>query len=127
MAKRVLNEPWQVAALIAELMKRAGQSRARLSEVTLKKLAGRLKLETSIREQIRLDCLDYGYLLYKLEGKGPTSGTVVIAISAMHAAKPLKVSSFFDDDERTAITNGTFDFTKLHEELLGEDGDDGDE
>lgn len=126
MAKRVLKEPWQVAALIAELMKRSGQSRARLSDVTIKKLAGRVKLENSIREQIRMDSLDYGYLLHKLEGKGPTSGTVVIALSALYAAKPLKVTSLFDDNERKAIVDGTFDFIKLHEELLGDDNDDDD-
>jgi hypothetical protein len=124
MAGRKLKEPWIVAALIAELMKRSGQSRARLSDVTLKKLAGRVKLETSIREQIRLDCLDYGYLLHKLDGKGSTSGTAVIAISALHAAKPIKATSFFDDTEKKAISDGTFDFVRLHEELLGESDDD---
>jgi hypothetical protein len=49
MKRDAYKEPWQVAALIAEMMKRAERTRGRLSEVTLKALAGRKKLETSIR------------------------------------------------------------------------------
>jgi hypothetical protein len=127
MAREKYKESWQVAALIAEMMKRSERTRARLSEIALKNLAGRVKLETSIRKQIYLDALDYGYLLYRLEGKGPTSGTVVLALSALHAAKPFKRNEVFDDDEWDAIRDGTFDFAGLHDSLLGgvdEDEDD---
>lgn len=128
MTRDVYKEPWQVAALIAEMMKRSERTRARLSEVALKKLAGRLKLETSIRKQIYLDALDYGYLLYRLEGKGPTSGTVVLALSSLYAAKTFKRNEVFDDGEWAAIRNGTFAFANLRESLLsGEDDDDDDD
>jgi hypothetical protein len=127
MARDAYKEPWQVAALIAEMMRRSERTRARLSEVALKKLAGRVKLETSIRKEIYLDALDYGYLLYRLEGKGPTSGTVVLALSSLYAAKPFKRNDVFDDDEWASIRNGTFDFAGLHDSLLGDDDENEDE
>jgi len=123
MKRDAYKEPWQVAALIAEMMKRGERTRGRLSEVTLKALAGRKKLETSIRTQIHSDALDYGYLMYKLDPKGPTSGTVVIALSALHAAKPMKAKEWFDEDELRAIKDGSFDFSDLHDRLLGDDDD----
>lgn len=126
--KRNLKQPWQVAALIAEMMRRSKQTRARLSEKTLRLLAGRKRIETSIREQIHDDSLEYGYLLKKLEG-GPTSGTVAISLSSLHATKPLKYKESFDDDERGKIRDGDPDFfMNLHESLLGgEDEDETDE
>ena len=123
--RRVLKESWQVAALIAEMMKRAKQTRARLSDRTLKLLAGRVKLENSVREQIRSDALSYGYLLHKLEAGGPTSGTVVLDLNSLHAAKPLKYKDSFKEDERGKIREGNSDFfVALHESLLGGDDDD---
>jgi|GEM_PF-4142459 len=123
--RRVLKEPWQVAALIAKMMKDAKQTRARLSDRTLRLLAGRVKLENSVREQIRSDALSYGYLLHKLEAGGPTSGTVVLDLNSLHAAKPLKYKDSFSDDERSKIRVGDADFfVNLHESLLGGDDDD---
>lgn len=127
MARSKYKEPWQVAALIAEMMKRSNRTRARLSEIALKQLAGRLKLETSIRKQIYLDALDYGYLLHRLEGKGPTSGTVVLALSSLYAAKTFKRDEIFDDDEWSAIKDGSFDFADLHDSLLEDNDEDADE
>jgi hypothetical protein len=127
MKRDAYKEPWQVAALIAEMMRRSERTRARLSEITLKGLAGRKKLETSIRSQIHSDALDYGYLMYRLDPRGATSGTVVLALSSLHAAKPLKANALFDEDELRVIKDGSFDFAELHDQLLGEDDEKSDD
>ena len=124
MARDAYKLPWQVAALIAHMMKTTGQTRARISDKGLKALAGRLKLETSIREAIRLDLVDYGYLLHRLDGRAGVSGNVVISLSALAAAKPFKRSDVFDDEEWKAIRDGSFDFDSLHDDLSEEDDDD---
>jgi hypothetical protein len=121
------KETWQVAAVIAEMMQRAEQTRGRLSEKLLRKLCGRSRIETSIRNGITGDLLDYGYLLHRLEGRGPTRGHVVIALSALHAAKPLKGLDLYSAEERKAIENGTFDFGSLHDKLMGDPDDLGEE
>ncbi len=120
MARDAYKEPWQVAALIAEMMKRSNRTRGRLSDVALKQISGRRKLETSIRTQIFLDSLDYGYLLHRLD-KG--NGTVVVSLSALVAAKPFARGEIFDDAEWAAIKDGSFDFAGLHDSLLESDDD----
>jgi hypothetical protein len=125
MARKVRKEAWQVAALIAQMMRKSGQTRARISDKGMRVLAGRSRLETSVREQIRLDALDYGYLIHRLDGRNSVSGNVVIALSALASAKPIRRTDAFTDDEWQDIQNGTFDFESLNDELL--DGDDDDD
>ncbi|HEX7747588.1 MAG TPA: hypothetical protein VF445_02455 [Bordetella sp.] len=124
--RRVKKEPWQVALLIAEMMRRTDRTRGRISDRGLKDLAGRLKLETSIREQIYRDAYDYGYLLHHLSGSGPTSGTAIIAVSALHATKLFQPSDAWQPEEMAAIRDGSFDFDGLYGELFGDEAEEND-
>jgi len=124
MIKVTRKDPWQVAALIARMMQKSGQTRARISDKGLRVLSGRSRLEASVREQIRLDALEHGYLIHRLDGRGGTSGNVVLALSALASAKPIKRSDAFTDSEWQAIRTGTFDFDSLDDELSSEDEDD---
>lgn len=122
-----LKQPWQTAALIAELMQRAGANRARISEKTLKALSGRAKLEGSIRQQITDDLKVHGYLMLQLQDNSTTRGNVVIAMSTLRSAKSTLASDHFSREELRSIIDGSFDFDALHYRLLGEDDeDDGD-
>lgn len=124
MAKRTRKDPWQVAALIAHMMQKSGQTRARISDKGMRVLSGRSRLEASVREQIRLDALEYGYLIHRLDGRGSTSGNVVLALSALASAKPIKRTDVFSDDDWLSIKDGTYDFDSLHDELSDDDDDD---
>ena len=124
MAKNVRKEAWQVAALIARMMQKTGQTRARISDKGMRALSGRARLETSVREQIRLDALDYGYLIHRLDGRGRVSGNVVLALSTLLSAKALNRTAVFSDDEWQSIKDGTFDFDSLHNEVWDDDEDD---
>ncbi len=117
------RDVWQVAALIARMMQKSGKTRARISDKGMRALAGRSRLEASVREQIRLDVLEYGYLIHHLGGVGGISGNVVLALSALASAKPIKRTDAFSDDEWKSIKDGTFDFDSLRDELEGEDED----
>ena len=125
--RSVRKDPWQVAAIIARMMQKSGQTRARISDKGMRMLAGRSRLEASVREQIRLDALEYGYLIHRLDGRGGTSGNVVLALSALASAKPIKRTDAFTDSEWQDIKNGTFDYDSLHDELFGNDEDEDDE
>jgi hypothetical protein len=71
---------------------------------------------------------EYGYLIHRLDGRGGVSGNVVLALSALASAKPIKRPDAFSDDEWASIKDGTFDFDSLHDELSDEyDEDDEDE
>jgi hypothetical protein len=122
------KQAWQTAALIAEMMRRSGQTRARISEKTMMRLSGRKRLEASVREQIRLDAIDYGYLVHRLNPRDKASGHVVVSIDALASGKPIKAVDLFEPDEVKKIVAGTFNFDALHADLLGEgdsESDDG--
>ncbi|BBU70079.1 hypothetical protein [Fluviibacter phosphoraccumulans] len=121
--KRVRKETWQVAALIAKMMQTSGQTRARISDKQMRLLAGRSRLESSVRERIREDALDYGYLIHRLDAGSSTSGNVIVALSALAAAKTLKRTDTFTDEQWATIRNGTFDFDSLQDELLNDEED----
>lgn len=115
---------WQVAAIIAYMMKKNGLSRARISDKTLRGISGRARLEATFREQIRLDALEYGYLIHRLDGVAGVSGNVVLAISALESAKLIKKSGTFSDEEWRAIEDGTTDIDRLNDDFRGETDDD---
>lgn len=121
MAKDAYKQPWQVAALLAYMMGKTDRTRARISDKGLKALAGRQKLETSIREAIRTDLLDYGYLLHRLDGSNGASGNVVLSLQALASAKPFNRQDVFSDEEWKSIRDGSFDFDSLHNDLSEDD------
>jgi len=127
MKKIVRKEPWQVAVLVAQMMQKSGLTRMRISDKGMRALSGRSRLESSVREQIRQDALEYGYLIHRLDGRGGTSGNVVIALSALASAKPIKRADVFSDVEWQSIQDGTFDFDALSDDLLSENDGDEDE
>lgn len=100
----------QVAALIAEMMKRSQSVHARLTEVALEELAGKRKLDVAFRRRIHRNTLDNGYLLHRLEGGEPTSGTAIISLKWMYDAALLARDKLFSDDEWSLIERGIFDF-----------------
>ncbi|MCR2830444.1 hypothetical protein NR402_09145 [Acidithiobacillus ferrooxidans] len=121
--RTIYKETWQVAALIAIMMQRSGQTRMRLSDKGLRALSGRTRLEWSVRERIKLDTLEYGYLIHHLDGSAGVSGNVVISLSALASAKPIKRTEVFTDDEWKSISNGTFDFNIQDDDLSSYEDD----
>ena len=124
--KRTLKKPWQVAVLLVELMRRSKKDKARISDKTLRVISGRVQLENSFREAVRVHALEYGFLLHKFELKG-ASGTVIIDLSSASTAKILLFANFFTEDERQQIKDGRFDFDGLYESLFMEPDDNEDD
>lgn len=101
-----------VALLVAILLKRAEKTRARVSEKTIKNLAGRSTLRTAFTTDLRAWLEDFGVLLVQLD----RGGFALVAIASLEGA-PTVLSKNYVLEERRALISGEFDENKLLEEL----------
>ena len=115
------------AVLLAVMVKRSGQSRARVSDKTMKLI--------SMRE--RLDAVFVTRLTHELEERGWTLSEIGAADFGLVRNQPLEVARavtmkrWFTKDERLAMRKGNENWEELYEEEDAfpdeEPGDDGDE
>ncbi len=115
--RRVLKHPWQVALLLVEQLRRSKRSSMRVSDKSLRAVSGRLQLENSFREQVRIHAMEYGVLLHKLDGTGK-SGTLIIDLNQASTAKIALFKDYFSEVERNQISDGSFDFDGLYNSLF---------
>ncbi len=108
MPRSIQRSARQVAALIAEMMRRSHSVRMRLSDVDLGALSGRQKLDTAFRRRLHLESLKHDYLLYRLEGVEPMLATAVISLAWVYDAPLLARDEVFSDEEWLAIELGIF-------------------
>lgn len=111
----------QVALLAAVMLKRAEKSRARVSEKTIKNLAGRTTLRAAFITDLRAWLEDFGVLLVQLD----RGGFALVAITSLEGA-PTVLSKNYVLEERRALIAGNLAEDKLLEELgiAGEDVED---
>lgn len=109
--------PKQAALLIALVLKRAGKTRARMSEKTVKLICGRSILRDAFLHDLRRWLEDFGVLLVRLE----RGGFALAAISALEGAPPILAKDYIAK-ERKAFKSGKFDEQAVLTELgLAED------
>ena len=102
----------QTAILLAILLNRSGQTRARVSAKTIKLLGGRRNLRIAFVAEV-IDALhEYGWALFEL-GNG---GYGAVRASALEAAKSVTVRRGFTDDERNDLRRGVLDWPDLESE-----------
>ena len=112
--------PKEVALLMAVMLKRAEKTRARVSEKTVKTMAGRSALRDAFVFELRQSLEDYGVLLVRLD----RGGFALVAISALEGA-PTVVAKEHVSEERRALREGTLDTRAMLEELgLSADAED---
>jgi hypothetical protein len=113
----------RTAILVATLLKRSGQRRARISENTIRVLSKRKTLRDSFKERLRADLDDIGIHLVEL-GRG---GFGIIPINALDGAPAITAKKYMPDELRK-LKKGDDDifFEKLRNEV-DEDADEGDE
>lgn len=102
----------QVALLAAVMLKRSEKSRARVSEKTIKHLAGRTTLRSAFTADLRAWLEDFGVLLVQLD----RGGFALVAITALEGA-PTVLSKNHVLEERKGLMSGNLDENKLLEEL----------
>jgi hypothetical protein len=115
----MLRSTKDTAALLATLLKRSGQSRARVSALTIKNLATRKNLRIAFVADLFEEMTEYSWILFELE----TGGYGAVQAKALEAAKSVTVKRYFTEKERKELMNGTLDI----EEFYNEAAPDGDE
>ena len=113
----------QTAAVIAAMLKRSGQTRARISGVTIKKIARRKTLRCAFAVPLR-DALHDGYdwLLVELAG----GGFGAIQAKALEAAKPVTGAKYLSAEERRALVRGDREYDDYHQEAVEDEEEDDD-
>jgi hypothetical protein len=111
----------QVALLIAVMLKRSGKTRARVSEKTVKTLAGRTTLRDAFTTQLRAWIEDFGVMLVRLD----RGGFALVTIAALEGA-PTVLARDYVRVERQALISGKLQESELLMELgiAGEEGED---
>jgi hypothetical protein len=111
----------QVALLIAVLLKRAAKTRARVSEKTVKALAGRTTLRSAFTTDLRAWLEDFGVLLVQLD----RGGFALVTTAALEGA-PTVLAKDFVHVERRELMAGTLQENALLAELgiADEEGED---
>jgi len=112
----------RTAILVAALLRRSGQRRARISENTIRVLSKRRTLRDAFKERLRAELDDIGIHLVQLE----RGGFGVIPINALDGAPAITAKKYLAD-ELKKLKKGDDDalFEKLRNEV-DEDGDEGD-
>ena len=110
----------QTAVMIAALLKRSEQRRARISESTIRVLSKRRTLRDAFKEQLRTELDDIGIHLVQLE----RGGFGVIPITALDGAPAITAKKYLSDELRK-LKKGPDEaiFEKLRREVS--DGADG--
>lgn len=113
----------QTAVLVALLLKRSGQKRARLSENTIRVLSKRKTLRDAFKDRLRAELDDIGLHLVQLE----RGGFGIIPINALDGAVAITAKKYLADDlKKLKKSDGDAFFEKLRREV-DEDADEGDE
>ena len=113
----------ETAILVALLLKRSGQKRARLSESTIRVLSKRKTLRDAFKERLRSELDDIGIHLVQLE----RGGFGIIPINALDGAPAITAKKYLGDDlKKLKKSDGDAFFGKLRKEVE-EDADEADE
>jgi hypothetical protein len=113
----------QTAILVALLLKRSGQKRARLSENTIRVLSKRRTLRDAFKERLRADLDDIGLHLVQLE----RGGFGIIPINALDGAVAITAKKYLADDLKKLKKNDDDAFFEKLRREVDEDADEGDE
>ena len=109
----------QTACLLAVILKRSEQTRARLSAKTIKLLAVRQNLRSAFVVELIAALADYDWIMFELA----SGGYGVVQAKALEAAKSVTARRWLTDDERRAIRRGTEDSTAFENEVVPENSE----
>lgn len=102
-----MRTAYEAAVLLAVILNRSGQSRARISAKTIKKLAVRTNLRTAFVIDLTAELAEFGWVLCELS----SGGYGVIQAKALEAARSM-TTKLLTADER----DGDLDWEMLVEE-----------
>lgn len=104
----------QAALLLAIMVTRSEQTRARVSAKTLKVISHRERLHSSFVQDVRDDLeVNYRLIMFEID----SGGYGIVAAKAVEAAKPLTAKKWISEVERSSIRNGIVDWERLEAEI----------
>ena len=112
----------RTAVLVATLLKRSGQRRARISENTIRVLSKRRTLRDAFKERLRSELDDLGIHLVQLE----RGGFGVIPINALNGAPAITAKKYLVDELKKLKKNDDDGFFEKLRAEVDEDADESD-
>jgi hypothetical protein len=110
MAYRTARE---TACVLAVILKRSGQTRARISALTVKNLALRETLRFAFVYDVTTAlATDYGWIMFELS----SGGYGAVQATALEAAKTVTAKRFLTDDERKKLSRESVDLADFEKE-----------
>ncbi len=103
----------ETALLIAVILNRSGQNRARISAKTIKLLARRSHLRSAFVVELIATLADrHEWIMFELA----IGGYGAVQAKALEAAKPVTAKRWLTDEERKALRTGDTDWEAFEEE-----------
>lgn len=102
----------QAAILLALILNRSGQPRARVSAKTIKFVGDRRHLRTAFLAQLTDLLAEFSWTLSEID----SGGYAAIRTKALEAAKPATAKRWLTEDERRALKNGKAKWADLEKE-----------
>jgi len=110
----------ETACILAVILNRSGQSRARLSAKTVKFVGGRKHLRSAYVVDVTAVLADrFGWLMAELDG----GGYGAVQVKALVGAKPVKAVGYLDEEEMRALRKGTLDAEALASREFDDEAD----
>ncbi len=110
----------ETAILLAAILNRSGQTRARVSVKTIKLLSQRKHLRSAFLIEIIEALAEHSWILFEIG----TGGCGAIKASSLEAAKPVTAKRFLSDAERKMLKGSEMDWSELQQDASPEQGDD---
>jgi hypothetical protein len=108
----------QTACLLAVILKRSEQNRARVSAKTLRILSKRKHLRSAFVVEVISELADgYDWILFELS----TGGYGAVQAKTLEAAKVVTVKRLLTDQERRDLRRGVADFEGFEQEAAPDD------
>src|ERR1700722_11011016 len=105
------------ATVLAVMLKRSKQTRARISVVAVRVVSNRKVIRAAFIASLSREMEDFGWIFFELD----SGGFGAIQTKALEAAKPVTPMRWLDDAERKALRLGTLDVATLAKEAAPED------
>lgn len=109
------HTPYQTALVLALLFSRSSGSRARFSDLTLRKVSRRKKLRSAFLTDVRDELDDLGFAFLEID-----RGYAIVPMAALNGAPAVTAKKFMPEFGK----GKPIDFTEIEKELGIDDEDD---
>jgi hypothetical protein len=114
---------YQTAVLLAVILNRSEQNRARVSSKTIRVLAGRQNLRSAFVVELTAALAEFGWILFELA----SGGFGAVQAKALEAAKSATAKRLLTEEERRGLKKEGWDWAPFEREARPQQEDTPDE